>query len=228
MRYTEKNVLVSVAGAGKNSLLSKIKEINQRKITRACLFLTMVDKTERRQVYQALLKSTIKEIPLVHLRNDMSLEEVLFLEEHFHPTYYTIHANSFRYLFKWLGFKKRLYLETSNSEKILDITKVEIVGGFCVDLAHFKIEEKRQSPQYKYQMSYAKQSRLFVCNHLNGYSYFRIKDLHLIRRSRDLSYLKTLPSFIFGKIIALEMKNPIREQLIWRRQVLKILKTKFK
>lgn len=227
MKYNTRNVLVSIAGETERLMLSKIREINKLKITRAALFLTEVDKTEKHRIYKALLQSTIKEIPLVHLRNDMSLEEVVFLEENFRPTYYTIHENSFYYLKKWVGFKKRLYMEFGGHRKRVPEAKVETIGGFCVDLAHYKIGETSQTEQFRYQIYRRKRNKLFACNHLNGYDYQKNTCVHHPRRIEEFAYLKTLPKFVFGKIIALEMENSIKEQLVWRKKLLKIINKKF-
>jgi len=228
MKYSEKNVVVSIAGLGAKHLLSQIREISRRKITHAALFLTQVDKTERRLVYQALLESTIKKIPLVHLRNDMSLEEILLLEKNFHPAYYNIHENAFRYLHKWPGFKKKLLLELAGQAKRNPAAQVEAIGGFCVDLAHYKMAEVSQSEQLRYLLAKKKNQKLFVFNHLNGYNPKNNKCLHRPRFHRDFIYLEALPKFVFGRLISLEMENPIREQIKWRQHILKILKTKFK
>ncbi|MFA5024601.1 MAG: hypothetical protein WC523_06665 [Patescibacteria group bacterium] len=223
MKYTTKNVLLSIAGVNEKLLLSKIKEINKLKITRVALFLTMIKKDAKRRVFKALLKSTIKEIPLVHLRNDMSQEEIIFLENNFHPTYYTIHENSFDHLHKWPKFKKRLYLEFGGHGKRKPQARVEAIGGFCVDLAHYKIAETSQTVQFRYQFSKRKQKKLFACNHLNGYSPKTNTCIHEVGKIEEFDFLKTLPKFIFGKTIALEMENPIREQLIWRKKLIKML-----
>jgi len=227
IKYTDKNVLVSIAGETEALLLSKIKEINKRKIKCVALFLTMIDKAAKRRVFKALLKSTIKEIPLVHLRNDMSQAEIIFLEDNFHPTYYTIHENSFSHLHKWPKFKKRLYLEFGGHGKRRPEAQVEKIGGFCVDLAHYKITEVSQTTQFKYQLAKRKKIKFFACNHLNGYDPRTNTCAHEVSKIKEFDYLKTLPSFIFGKIIALEMENSIKEQLIWRRKLLKILNQKF-
>ncbi len=223
MKYNDNNVLVSIAGRGEKVLLAKIKEINQRKITRVALFLTMADKTERRHIYQALLKSTIKEIPFVHLRNDISAAEVAWLEKNFQPRYYNIHENGFNYLHKWISIKKKIYLELAGHEKRNPEARIEKIGGFCVDLAHYKMGEVRQSDQFKYHLSKKKNKAAFVCNHLNGYDAKHNTCIHEVSRLSDFSYLKGLPNFIFGRLIALELENPIKEQLVWRKKLLLIL-----
>ena len=185
MKYSEKNVIVSIAGLGAATLLSQIKEINRRKITRAALFLTQVDQAERRLVYRVILESTIKKIPLVHLRNDMSLEEILFLEKNFHPDYYNIHENAFRYLHKWPGFKKKLLLELAGQAKRNPAAQVETIGGFCVDLAHYRMAEVSRSEQLRYLLAKKKDRKLFAFNHLNGYSPENNSCLHRPRFHRD-------------------------------------------
>ena len=52
------------------------------------------------------------------------------------------------------------------------------------------------------------------------------KDIHNVRTLKDFEYLKTLPKFIFGKYIALEMFNSIKEQLEFKKYLTPILKEK--
>ena len=40
---------------------------------------------------------------------------------------------------------------------------------------------------------------------------------------KDFEYLKTLPDFVFSKVIALEVYNSIKEQLEFKKQIIKLL-----
>ncbi|MFA5184690.1 MAG: hypothetical protein WC456_04180 [Patescibacteria group bacterium] len=223
MKYTEKNVLVSIAGLGAKNIISRIKEADRNRVTRIALFLTQVSARERRLIYQALLNSQIKEVPFVHLRNDMSAKEVDFLEQHFRPRYYNMHVKGFGHLSKWSMIRKKIYLEFGGRPRPMPVFRLARIGGLCVDLAHYKMGETYNSEAFKYQWTRRHQSRLFRCNHLNGYDPKANSCIHHPRRWTDFIYLEKLPKFVFGELIALEMENPIKEQLAWRKKILRLL-----
>lgn len=198
----------------------KLEEIDELKIDRVSLFLERFDKIQRSQIYKALLKSNIREIPLVHIRNDMSREELKFLAEKYSNPYFTIHENGFKYLDKWKGFHKNIYLEMNYDNYISANIKIEKIGGFCVDLAHFKASEEKWSKDFEYIVAKRKNQSLFKCSHLSGYSFKNNADLHVVKKLSDFDYLKSLPTFIFGNIIAIEVDNSIREQMNFREYII--------
>jgi len=67
-------IYLGIAGKKNLDWQSKLEEINQLKIKTATVFLEYFNKKERDNFYRLLLKSTIKNIPFVHLRDDISKE----------------------------------------------------------------------------------------------------------------------------------------------------------
>ncbi|MCX6764207.1 MAG: hypothetical protein NTU58_00655 [Candidatus Nealsonbacteria bacterium] len=222
-----KRILVGVTGYRENHWRSKLKEIDKFKITKVSLFLEQFRETQRKKIYQILLNSKIKEIPLVHIRNDMKKEELIFLSKNFGSSYFTIHESSFKFLEEWKGFYKNLYLEMNKDNFVSSYIKVGRLGGFCIDLVHFKIEATKWSKEFDYILKRRKTEHYFDCNHLNGYSPKENKDLHTIRNLKDFNYLKTLPAFVFGDVIALETYNSITEQLKFKKYLSKLLNNLF-
>lgn len=215
-------ILVGLGASGSH-WPSQLRELEQRHITRIALFLECMKLPERQLVYQALLKSYIKQIPLVHIRGDMSKKELIFLSTKFHSIYFTIHENDFKLLSKWRGYHRNLFLEMNTDNFVSRRVQVNKIGGFCVDLAHFKVEEEKWSKEFEYIMRREKVTKDFACNHLNGYSYKLNGDLHTIKRLKDFDYLKTLPHFVFGKVIALETSNSISQQLKFKNYIIKLI-----
>ena len=218
-----KKILISVTGNKNIHWQSKLKEIKKYKISKIALFLECFEKNQRQNIYEALLNSNIKEIPLVHIRNDMTKQELKFLVKHFNSKYLTIHEDSFDILKKWRGYYKYLYLEMNADNYISRKVNIKKIGGFCVDLSHYKKSEVKNSREYDYTFSRKNNKRYFPCNHLNGYSYKENMDLHTVKKLSDFNYLKTLPKFLFGKIIALEVNNSIFEQLKFKEHLIKFL-----
>ena len=216
-------ILVSITGSKDIHWRSKLKEINKFDISKVALFLECFDESQRKRIYDALLSSKIEEIPLVHISNEMKKEELAFLNKNFGSSYFTIHENSFRFLKKWDGFHKHLFLEMNTDNFVSQSVKVAKIGGFCVDLAHFKVSEEKWSKEFEYILKREKISRYFACNHLNGYSPEKNADLHTIKSLKDFDYLKTLPRFLFGDVIALEINNKISEQLKFKNYLSELL-----
>lgn len=214
-----KRILVGITGYKNEDWEDKLKEINKFEINRVALFLERFKKTQRDKIYPALLNSKIKEIPLVHIRNDMNKEELDFLSNNFHSSYFTIHESSFNHLEQWKGFYGELYLEMNMDSYISQLVEVERVGGFCIDLSHFKAEITQWSKEFEYIFERRKNLHYFGCNHLNGYSPETNDDLHFIKSLKDFDYLKTLPKFVFGDIIALEVDNDITQQLKFKKHL---------
>ncbi len=220
----DKRILVSITGRTQKDWESKLKEIEDHKIKTIALFLEIYPLTQRKKIYKALLNSNIKKIPLVHIRNDMKKRELKFLAKNFKTKCFTIHEDSFKYLKNWNGFNKKLFLEMNKDNKIPSNVDVNKIGGFCIDLSHFKAEEELWTKEFEYIIRREKIHRYFKCNHLNGFDYKTNQDLHTITSLKQFSYLKTLPKFVFGKYIAIETFNSIEEQLKFKQYIIKLLK----
>lgn len=206
-------IVVSITGHRAKDCLSKIAEIKKLKINEAALFLECLEKHDRDIVYIALKASGLKSIPLVHLRSDMSREEIRMLDEMYKVKYFTIHEDHFNIINHWRGFYKKLYLEMSTDNNVADNVKVEKIGGFCVDLAHYQKQSVLDNADYEYVYSRRNSPQLFVCNHLSGYDSTNNMDMHLIKSKKDFLYLEKLPRFVFGKLIAFEVNNSITRQV---------------
>lgn len=225
-RNFEKRILLGITGVKDKDWRGKLADLNRLKISEAALFLERFDWSERRKIYKALLKSTIKRIPLVHAKNEMDSDEFVFLWWKFKTEYFTIHENSFGFLDKWRGFHKKLYLEMNTDNYVSPKVAVEKIGGFCVDFAHFKVALTRWTKDFDY-VYFRKFKPYFHCNHLNGYSSKENIDLHTVKGLEDFEYLKTLPKFIFGKVIGLELENSIPQQLRYKKYLVNLLNKKF-
>src|SRR3989338_11084474 len=231
------NILVSITGSTEKEWQDKLKEINNLKIKEVALFLEIFENTQREKIYKALKISCVKNIPLVHIRHDMTKDELEFLKENYKTKYFTCHEENFvrHDVENWKGFYKDIYLEMNFDNVVSKKVKVEKIGGFCIDLAHFKVAMEKLSKDFKYvfdkkPFSTAQGKRnknLFICNHINGWNTEKNIDMHTIHNLKDFDYLKTLPKFVFGKIIALETFNSIKEQIEFKKYLIELLENKF-
>jgi hypothetical protein len=217
-------LLLSITGKKDIDWQSKLEEIEKFKITEVALFLEQFTQKQREKIYPALLKSEIKKIPLVHLRHGMNKDEIDFLKKNYGVTYFTIHEKHFEHLDRWFGFYKDLYLEMNYDNFIPKQIDIKKIGGFCVDLAHFQVAFKKNYKEFFYTIE--KNHHYFNCNHVNGYSSKENVDIHLIQSLKDFDYLKNLPKFLFGKVIALEVDNSIKDQLKFKKYLSELLSNK--
>ena len=73
-----------------------------------------------------------------------------FLFKNFNSRYLTIHEDSFKIMKKWRGHYKRLFLEMNYNNLIPRLVDVKRIGGFCVDMSHFKSAEERWTNEFEY------------------------------------------------------------------------------
>jgi hypothetical protein len=212
-------ILISITGDKEAQWKNKLEEIKKFKIAKVALFLSRFNASQRKKIYKALLDSDIKEIPLVHVRNDMKLDELKFLAEKYKTSCFTIHENGFKFFKKWKGFHKSLFLEMNTDDFIHESVEVEKIGGFCIDLAHFMVSLHKQSKELRYIYKRKDMQKYFACNHLSGYSPTINSDMHIVKNLEDFDYIAALPEFLFGRYIAIEVDNNISEQLKFKEYV---------
>ncbi len=147
--FSEK-IFLGLTGETEDDWKAKINEINSLNLDTIALFLEHYRKPARKKIYKALEKSSIKNIPLVHIKNDMSKDELEYLCKTYNNPFLTIHENSFKYMKKWEGYEKYLYLEMNYNNSIPRDVDINKVGGFCVDLSHFKSAEEKWSKEFEY------------------------------------------------------------------------------
>ena len=216
-------LFLSLTGHHAADWREKMEEINVLGLETVALFLEYFASAERPKIYAALAKSPVKNIPLIHIKGDMAKDELKYLCERYKYPYLTIHEEHFEHLEKWEGFYQNLYLELNYDNRLAKNIDVDRIGGFCVDLSHFKANEEKWSKEFEYILKERGKKDIFRCNHLNGYSYQENQDVHTISSLKEFEYLKTLPDFIFGDVIAIEVFNSLKDQMGYREHILNLL-----
>jgi len=225
----KKKLLVSITGRHKRDWINKLAEIEKYKISEIALYIEIFSTKDRIGLLEALQKSCVKKIPMVHIRSDTTKKELDILYNKFGTRYFTIHEYHFykQYIKHWKGYYKNLYLEMTTDNYVSPKVKVKKIGGFCIDLAHFKKQVVQQDREYAYIVENINTSKS-GCNHLSGYSYKRNKDLHTVKSAKDFEYIKTIPHNLFGNVISFEIFNFIKDQLKYLPTVKKILEKDLK
>ncbi len=216
-----KKVYVSLTGYDVMTFERKFKELKKFKINEVCLFLSALPRKHHKYVFEKLLHSDIKYIPLVHIRQDTLKADIEFLKKKFKTKYFNIHNDALENIERYEPYLKDVVLETHPDVQFNE-TGLAKIGGFCIDVAHFWRGKEIQSKDYFQVLKYKDQKKLFKCNHLSGYKK-GWGDLHDIKNPKSFLYLKEVPKFVFGNILAIEIMDTINMQLKVKKLVEEIL-----
>lgn len=226
MEPFEKRIFLGLTGKDNLDWKEKLKEVEKFNIDTIAVFLSRFDEQERDNFYRFLEKSKIKKIPLVHIRDDTSPEEINYFKERYGTRYFNIHEHNFSQIDQWQENLKDLYLEMDYSNSIEKNVIVRKIGGFCIDLAHFMGAIERGSEEAVYIFNH-KDSAFFDCNHIGGYCQEKMQDMHYIDKKERFDYLRKIPEYVLGKVMSLEVDNPIEEQIEFREYIIKLLNDTF-
>ncbi|MDP2951013.1 MAG: L-threonylcarbamoyladenylate synthase [bacterium] len=218
--------LVSITTTKGADWEARIKEIDKLKIKKLALFVTCVNEKERKKLYQALEKTSLKEIPFCHIRSDMPFQELDYLTKRWQTKVFNLHTSrEFPIKIDYKGLKKKIFIE--NVFMGFDEQELKIFGGVCLDFAH--LENDRLNKHRRYQETIkALATYSLGCNHISAICKepFRFLeetkyglrdenrfDRHSFTSFKDFAYLKRYPLKYFSKYCALEVENPLKEQL---------------
>ena len=122
-----KKILVTLTTTN-SSWREKIEEIKNLELKEIALFLTGLNGQEREECYRALAKTGLEKIPFVHLRSNMSAEEIRFLIKNYQTEVFNIHSEREFPLKDDLSFwANRIYLE--NTDLLLAEEELKKLGG---------------------------------------------------------------------------------------------------
>jgi hypothetical protein len=84
------------------------------------------------------------------------------------------------------------------------------------------VAAKNLTKDFEY-VYYKKGKANFACNHINGYDKKNNSDMHVVKSIKSFDYLKQIPEFLFGKIMALEVDNSIPQQVKFKKYLINFL-----
>ena len=203
-----------------------LKDIERLRLTKISLFLTVAKYPMRKKIYERLLKSSIREIPHVHIRHDMKEGELDFFVDHFHTKAFSLHCPTLPSFLK-SKYVKMMYVENNNEGSAIDDPLlIEKAGGMCIDLSHHKEFSVHERDIYKLTQKLVQKHKV-GCNHLsavmkNGKSHHRVEKIS------ELDYVTSIPKCYFSRNINLELANPIPEQIFFRKYIAKKLEKAWK
>jgi len=209
----------------------KIEEVRKLGLKEVCLFLTCLDINERKELYGLLKKTKIERIPLVHLRSDMDSDELDYLRRNYQTEVFNTHTQrKHPFLHNLDKYRKIIYIE--NTSLPLNEEEVKNFAGVCLDISHLEISRISDRERYENDIEILEKYPC-GCNHISAVKKIPVKkknelkyDFHYLENLSDLDYLKRYPAKYFSSILAIELENPIEEQLKAKNYIIDLLKNK--
>lgn len=215
--------------------LQQLEEIKKLRIKEICLFPNCLELQERKNLYQLLEKSSVETIPLVHLRNNMELWELEYFVEHYQTRFFNIHSPSkdqikYPLLYDWSKYKKQIYIESGSASPLKE-EEIQNYAGICLDFSHLEDDRIAKPRNYQNNIKFIEKYHV-ICGHVSAIKKKKIVDNRATRASYDVhyfqelsefNYLKNYPREYFPEVTALELENPIGEQLKAKEYIEKLL-----
>jgi len=209
----------------------KIEEAKKLGLTEAALFVSAIPREERLELYERLRETKIASIPFVHLRSDMDPDEVQHLIDRYGVRAMNIHSQKEYPLANDLSrFKGMIYLENT-THSITD--EADQWAGLCLDTSH--LENNRLGLHYDFlfaEIIGLMENQPVGAWHLNviepqphisDYSGLPSRARHYFTDLIDFDYCLRYKKYLPQHCIALELENPLAEQLKAKEHIEKLL-----
>lgn len=226
---TNINVLVSITTTHGSDWRNKFAEASALGITECALFPTTLFGEQRAEYFGLLEKSTIKSCPFVHLRTDMTADEIGYLAANFKTKVFNTHCRAeYPHANDWSKYAKQIYIE--NIYHDFDPDEMKDWAGICLDVSHLE-NDRRQNPQRFQAILKSLDAYPIGCNHISGVvETIRINsegeqrfDTHHFDNLSDFDYLKKYPRKYFSDYCAIEVANTLKDQLKAKEHIENIL-----
>lgn len=225
------NILVSITTTRGSDWRKKIQEVSSLGLRECALFLTMLSKDERKEFFGLLQESGVKHCPFVHLRSDMTAEDIEYLMKNYGTRAFNTHCQAeFPQINDWSRHSKKIYIE--NIYTAFDPDEMKNWAGICLDFSHLENDRRLEPKRYE---SYRKALEIYPigCNHISAVSdNVRINsdkmkrfDSHRFIELSNFDYLKRYPKNYFSRYCALELENSLKEQLRAKDYIHDLLKS---
>ena len=174
----------------------KVEEIKRNGIEEVALFLTGLKKREREELYKLLEKTSIKSIPHVHLRTDMNLSELDYLNDKYKVAAFNLHPQTvYPIIYDYSKYFNKIYMENI-SKDIPTKGEMEKFAGICVDFAHWEANRKKNIyREFKNMVSSCKIGCCHISAIRNFLGLFTYDD-HRMKKINELSYIEKYVDYL--------------------------------
>lgn len=230
MEVKKKKILLGLTTTPDSDWKDKIEEIRKLNITEISFFPTYLKLDERKELYKLIENSPIRNIPHVHLRSDMNLDEINYLIRSYKTKVFNIHSEKeYPLAFNLTAKKSLIFVENTILPDEKEFNKF---GGICVDFSHWHDEGLRKNNYYDDMMrSFVKKYKIGCC-HISAIKKEPMPDKvikdrliyasHWIDNLDELNYLKRYNKYM-PQYISIELENPFKTQLKVKEYLEKII-----
>jgi len=225
----KKRIFPTITTTSKN-WQEKIKEAEKIELEEVCFFPNCLDEKDRKKAYNLLKKTSIKEIPVVHIKGEMKPAELNYLIENYNTRAFTLHTQKeYPLLYDYSKYRDRLFIE--NVFHFFDEKELDYFGGMCLDLSHLENDRILHKERFKNVKQILEKYKI-GCNHISAVKKVAHQnkrdqnprfDSHFLKNLSEFNYLKNYPSHYFSNLLAIELENSIEEQLLAKEYIIDIL-----
>lgn len=195
-------------------------QASQLGLSSVCLFPTCLGPSQRERFYSLLDQSIITHVPLLHIRSDMTLGEILYFKNKYSTRLFNIHSQihgDYVLEHDLSGLKKNIFLENTLYPLSPEIKNY---AGICLDTAHIENFRLKKHPLYHQFMADLRQNHVGVA-HISAitakpavFSDPGSPDYvtHFFRHLSEFDYLQRYRRFL-PSVCALELENSLAEQI---------------
>ena len=218
-------ILVGLTTTPRSDWREKVKEIDRYGIKQVALFPTFLKIDLRKELYDLLEKSSLEEIPHVHLRDDMEKWEIEYFSTRWKTRLFNIHPNwsLFEQMEEW-GIKKQVYVENPYKLDEVFVKIAELSGGICPDFSHWEMYYGKKNNGYD-KLGGLLEKFPAGCCHIssvkNWFGLFNAGD-HYMHKIEHMAYIKKYLAWL-PETVSIELENPFSEQLEVQKYLEKII-----
>lgn len=231
-------ILLGLTTTKKSDWRGKVKEVDELGLTEIALFLTCLEVGKRKELYKLLEKTNLKEIPVVHLRDDFEEWEFAYLIKRFKTKFFNTHFDRVdeKFFAESKGYLKKIYLENHIDFSDDTFYLLDIFAGLCLDVSHWHDYNQIQKlGNYKKFLEILKKYKIGFC-HISAMRekpFSKIKNKrkvkyyhsHWLRDLSELNYVKKYVKYL-PRFCAIELENPLKRQLEAKKYLEKIISRK--
>ncbi len=228
---------VTTLNSTSSSWRDKISEIVELKLNAVALFLTGLN-SEQRQVCYAELEKIKRlqpfSIPFVHAVTTMPEGEFQYLVETFSTEAFNLHSTDEYPLLHPLSreIRPRIFIENTLHNHALSLREVEDFGGICFDLSQLEDTRRNSITLYEEMLTLA-ETKTVGANHISAvgveprahHDDWRLYSIHATETPAEFEYLADLDPRAFSSLCAIELENPLHEQLRYLSAIRSALET---
>jgi hypothetical protein len=222
-------ILVSITTTTNADWRKKIEEVKKLGLSEVALFVSAIGLEERQELYAKLGETKIKSIPFVHLRTDMSTEEVRELFRKYQTKAANIHSQKeFPLKYDFSEFKEMIYLENTDYSLAEEVKQW---AGICLDTSHQESKRLTGNNLYqeliglleKYPIGAWHLNAIKLESKIHGFDGGIGYDYHFFQNLCEFDYCLNYKQYLPKYYIALELENSLSEQLTAKAYVEKII-----